>query len=506
MLGLSVLLLATVVATCAAAPIVVDIGGTGDYTAIQPALDAAAEGDTVLVMPGTYTGVDNTYLDFAGTNVVLQGEAGAAVTIIDCEEGRSTRAFTFLEDDAGPSCVIEGLTLTNGGNYAPGGLVYCWMSSPTFVDCVFSNSVGTYGGALYICESTASFTRCVFTGNSADHGGAAQVELASPTFVDCEFTLNTSTGEAGGVDVIWDASPTFTRCEFSQNSCATDGGGIRCYDNSSPTLIDCDFDWNTASRFGGGAFCDSTSSPVMTDCTFQSNSAGNSGGGACLRGDSAPSFIGCLFSNNDCIYGGGGADVEESSATFESCEFWDNSAKWGGGAYCYPLTASFTDCVFLSNSATGPDSNGGGVVCDSGACEFTNCTFVGNSTEDEGGGSIHCWNADPVLANCIIAFTEGGPAVGCEAGTESPTLTCCVLYSNPVGSWVGCISGQEGSGGNMTADPMFCDRPGGDLTIDAASPCAPANSGGCGLIGALDVGCDSPVRSKTWGAIKSMYR
>ena len=60
--------------------------------------------------------------------------------------------------------------------------------------------------------------------------------------------------------------------------------------------------------------------------------------------------------------------------------------------------------------------------------------------------------------------------------------------------------------GNMTADPMFCNRPGGDLTIDAASPCAPDNSSGCGLIGALDVGCDSPVHAKSWGAIKSMYR
>ena len=211
----ALLLFGLPVATATAGTIVVDIGGTGDHTAIQPALDAAAEGDTVLVMPGTYSGADNTNLDFAGTNVTLRGDGGASVTIIDCAGRPSSRVFYFLEGDAGPSCIIEGLTLTNGGDYNPGGLIYCWLSSPTFVDCVFSNSVGTYGGALYICESTASFTNCIFTGNQSAHGGAAQVELASPTFTNCQFTDNTSTGEAGDVDVIWDASPTFTDCTFS---------------------------------------------------------------------------------------------------------------------------------------------------------------------------------------------------------------------------------------------------------------------------------------------------
>ncbi len=37
---------------------------------------------------------------------------------------------------------------------------------------------------------------------------------------------------------------------------------------------------------------------------------------------------------------------------------------------------------------------------------------------------------------------------------------------------------------------MFCDAGGGDFTLNAQSPCAPANSpAGCDLIGALPVGC-----------------
>ena len=45
------------------------------------------------------------------------------------------------------------------------------------------------------------------------------------------------------------------------------------------------------------------------------------------------------------------------------------------------------------------------------------------------------------------------------------------------------------------------------LTLDEASPCAPANSGGCGLIGALPVGCGATaVEPATWGGIKASFR
>ena len=499
LLVLAVVISAVASGVANADTLVVDVGGSGDHTAIQPALDAAAEGDTILVMPGTYIGGENTGLDFAGTNVELRSTQGAATTIIDCEDNNSTRVFEFLSGDAGPSCVIEGFTLTRGDRYT-GGLVYCWLSSPTFIDCVFSDSYGTYGGALYICESTASFTGCVFTGNTSDHGGGAQVELASPTFTNCEFTLNTSNGEAGGVDVIWEASPTFTGCTFSDNFATTYGGGIRCYDHSSPNVTDCDFTGNTALGHGGGAFCDSTSSPTLTDCDFQSNTAGIGGGMSCV-GNSSPTVTNCTFSDNYK----GGIYTDSSSPTFDGCLFLDNTAKHGAGAYCYLSLSTFTDCIFYGNYASGTGSDGGAVVCDYADIGLVNCTFSDNGA-DEGGGSVHCWNSDPVLTNCIIAFSTSGPAVDCDEGTESPVLTCCDLFGNAGGDWVGCISDQAGISNNMSADPLFCDRPGGDFTIDAASPCADAHSPVCGLIGALDVGCDSPVEAKSWGSIKAMYR
>ena len=61
--------------------------------------------------------------------------------------------------------------------------------------------------------------------------------------------------------------------------------------------------------------------------------------------------------------------------------------------------------------------------------------------------------------------------------------------------------------GDITADPVLCDPDVGDYTIANISPAAPANSNGCGLIGAYDVGCEVvSVDPLSWGQIKSRYR
>jgi hypothetical protein len=46
-----------------------------------------------------------------------------------------------------------------------------------------------------------------------------------------------------------------------------------------------------------------------------------------------------------------------------------------------------------------------------------------------------------------------------------------------------------------------------DLTVSSLSPCLPANSLGCGLIGALGQGCGTvAIQPMSWGQIKGAYR
>ena len=52
------------------------------YTTIRAAINAAQNGDTVLVAAGTYSGPGNRDIDFSGKSLVVTSQAGPSSTII----------------------------------------------------------------------------------------------------------------------------------------------------------------------------------------------------------------------------------------------------------------------------------------------------------------------------------------------------------------------------------------------------------------------------------------
>ena len=79
-----------------------------DYITIQEGINAASNGDTVLVAAGTYT--ERVLID--GKNISLISENGRDSTIIDALDRVNWRPLTVL--NITDSIKIQGFTLTNG--------------------------------------------------------------------------------------------------------------------------------------------------------------------------------------------------------------------------------------------------------------------------------------------------------------------------------------------------------------------------------------------------------
>jgi len=279
----------------------------GDEPTIQAGIDAAVDGDEVVVAPGTYL----ESIDFLGKAIWLRSSAGAELTMID---GTGNFHVVACGSGEGPDTVLSGFTITGGNaNGSPpdddgGGMFNYNGSSPTVTNCTFSdNSASFFGGGMRNANSSSpTVTNCTFTGNEAGLiGGGMHNGSSSPTVTNCTFTGNSAVFNAGGMSNFANSSPTVTNCTFSGNSASSSGGGMRNANASSPTVTNCTFSGNSASSSGGGMYNDNASSPTVINCTFSGNSAVTDGGGMWNGSTSSPTVANCILRNNspDEIFG-----------------------------------------------------------------------------------------------------------------------------------------------------------------------------------------------------------
>src|SRR5215467_8825906 len=86
-----------------------------DQPTIQAGINAASNGDTVLVAPGTY----KENINFNGKAITVESSAGASATIVD--GGGIAPVVTFASNETSSS-LLTGFTLQNGdaSNTFPG--------------------------------------------------------------------------------------------------------------------------------------------------------------------------------------------------------------------------------------------------------------------------------------------------------------------------------------------------------------------------------------------------
>ena len=350
---------------------------------IQAGIDAAEDGDTVLVADGTYTGDGNRDLDFGGKAITLQSENGPDNCVIDCE-GESHYGIYFQNDEERDS-VLEGFTIRNTVDY-PGVMTY--RSSP-----IIRNNIITGNLSAGIACSWLSYPLILnntISNNTLDDyaGGGISVDDSSPEIISNTITGNTATWGGG---IYWyNDSPVIMNNTIQGNTAEADGGGISCsyhatyaVDNFSALMVNNLISGNTANgnlyNGNGGAIDCHAASPTMINNTITDNITANGGGGISCWEHSHPLISNTIFWNNDGstgdqIYLEGSSDPSSAFISFSDIQGGQSGVYIGSGCALHwgpkmiqedplfvngPMGSHYLSHIAASQPANSPCINGG---------------------------------------------------------------------------------------------------------------------------------------------------
>ncbi len=394
---------------------------------IQDAIDAAINGDSIMVETGTYDEKVSVQ-----KQVHLMGGWNTGFTLRDPDvypstinSNGSTVSFIMV---IGEGCGIEGFTITGGTgtllmlpyNGIYGGGIFSYDSSPLIKD----NTINSCGYVTASGYSAGGGISC-FLGN---------VEITGNTINGC-------VAQSGGGIFLYQTSAILTGNTISGSqphaayTGTRDGGGL-CSLNSTVTMSGNVLTGNTGFRDGAGIY-------------FWLGSAS-------LQGDT--------ISSNSCSSRGGGVITERTALDARHVVITGNSAMSGLGGGIYHKAAAFD----MTNSlvALNTSSFAGGVFAASCWGTFENNTIDGNiSLNEYGTGNMMLSNSQgSIIRN--NHFTSGTPTGFYATTPDNITYTYNNAYNNPEGD----VAGLTPDGTNMSADPLYVDLPGADYHLALYSP------------------------------------
>jgi parallel beta-helix repeat protein len=259
-----------------------------DQPTIQAAINAASNGDTVLIAPGTY----RENINFMGKAITVTSSGGPAVTTVD--GGAAGTVVTFNTNE-GRNSVLSGFTITNGsanGTETDGGGIYISHASPTVSGNVVTQNVACSFGAGVAAESSSALIQ----GNTITNNGSG----------------GCSGGNGGGISVLGAGSVQIIGNTIAGNFLNSgSGAGISLYAAGTPTIENNTISGNTATGLspqGGGIWIVDHSDALIVQNLIVNNTAGQGGGVYFLvpSGYRGPFLINNTIANNA---GAGGSGI-----------------------------------------------------------------------------------------------------------------------------------------------------------------------------------------------------
>jgi parallel beta-helix repeat protein len=342
-------------------PAVVTIRGT--FPTIQAAIDAAENGDVIVIEPGIY----RENINFRGKAITLRSTAPddpevVAATIID--GGNNGPVVTFRNGETRES-VLSGFTAIGGSGtrvrlvWEPGKELY----------------YGYFGGAILVIGSSPTIEKNIITGSMSKctGGGIAVVAYSSPAIRGNTITWNRARN-GSGIAVIHHSSPAITGNTIRGNTAGFSGGGILVRYHSYPVVENNTIRENTAID-GGGILVSNHSSPTITGNTITHNISETEAGGIYVTVYSSPTITGNIIADNKAQGAGGGIVVGfDSSPAITANRITDNTAGAHGGGIFLMVRAS---PAIKNNTITGnrAESVGGGIAL----FGYSTSTVTGNT-------------------------------------------------------------------------------------------------------------------------------
>jgi hypothetical protein len=308
-----------------------------DQPTIQAGINAANNGDTVLVAPGTYT--EN--IDFLGKAITVKSSQGPHVTRIVASNSGCAVTFDHAE---GVNSVLKGFSLK-------GGVDTCGINvnaaSPTILHNTITGNHSCDGAGISVSWGSPIIKGNIISGNFHDQcsGGIGGAGIAVTGQGSAQIIGNLISGNDGG------------------NGFA--GGGISLWAAGTPTVMNNIILNNTIQTGGGGIGIEACcSDAIVVQNLIIGNSASDVGGLYSFPNSGAPVFVNNTFTNNRSS-NGLDSEIYTNSSPGEPTSFYNNivvGLKGQTALYCDNFNTT-TLAVFFNNDVYVPRGTRYGGIC-----------------------------------------------------------------------------------------------------------------------------------------------